>query len=334
MEAHRLRNIIFLLFFCSLFLAFLSRKADNVAEFLGQNVSDKIRLVISRVSSPFRFSIFELFVIISPLLIFLLIKYVQTRERFLKLTSVLSLIASIYVYTVFIPESCGARLSAYNVSATEIKLVSAAEILISDVNETSGSEPIPLSVTSKKIRESYKKISHGFGLKYQLLPPIKPLMTSRLTGYLGILALYAFPTSEICINTEIPQYLIPHTVAHEYAHFLGISFEGEANFISYVACMETEEPYIMYSASLSVLEYVLSDIAKTDRQMYTKLYNSLSASAKEDIESYREYAEKYADNPLFKYSEKINSSHQSALGGGVCYYSAVSRYVTAYLTFS
>ena len=334
MKVHCLRNIIFLLFFISLFLAFLSRKVDSAAEFLGQNVSDKIKLFISRVSSPIPFSLFELFVILSPVLIFLLIKYVGTRERFFKLLSILSLVGTLYIYTVFIPESCGAKLSAYDVSVSESELISAAKILVSDVNKASQSEPLSLSLTSKKISESYKKISHGFGVKYQKLPTPKPLITSNLTSYLGILALYAFPTSEICINTNIPEYLIPHTAAHEYAHFLGVSFEGEANFLSYVACAETGVPYIVYSASLSVLEYLLSDIAKTDRETYTKLYNSLSERAKNDIESYREYSEKYTNSALYKLSEKISSSHQTALGGGGCYYSAVSRYVTAYLTFS
>ncbi len=335
MRAFRIRNFVFLLFFVSLILAFAARKNQSVAGFLEENVSVKMRFFLSRLTSYVPFSLFEIFVLTSPLLIFLLVKYVKTKERFLKLISFLTIVAIIYVYTVFVPRGIGSRLSEYDIAPTESELISAAESLISDINNTSESAPLSLSETSRKIRESYRKISHGLGEKYKELPPVKPLMASKATNYFGILALYAFPTSEICINTDVPRYLLPHTVAHEYSHLFGVSLEGEANFLAYVACIETDEPYIVYSASLSVLEYLLLDVAELDEKTYTELYNSLSERAKADIEKYRQYSRKYSNTLFFKISDKINTSHQTAIGGGKKYsYSAVSRYVTAYLTFS
>ncbi len=335
MKALRARNLAFFLFFLSLLTYLVSLRKRSVAIFVENHMSRSLRFALARVSSLFPVSLFEIFVILSPILIFLLVRYVNTKENFLRLLSCIALLGTVYIYTLAIPRGYGTRFSEYDRAPTEDELISAAQILISDVNENSRAEPVTLSYAAEKIREGYRKISHGYGVKYRNLQSPKPLITSKYTSYLGILALYAFPTSEICINLNIPRYLIPHTLAHEYSHMLGVSLEGEASFFAYLASIETGEPYIIYSASLSVLEYLFADIAKSDREMYTKLYKSLSHQAKLDIEEWRLYSQKYSRTQAYIISDKLNNSHEAILGGGSKYsYSAVSRYVSTYLTSS
>ena len=52
----------------------------------------------------------------------------------------------------------------------------------------------------------------------------------------------------------------PETLCHELAHLRGFIFEDEANFISYLACVTSDDIYFQYSGYLSVLNYLDSDL--------------------------------------------------------------------------
>ncbi len=48
----------------------------------------------------------------------------------------------------------------------------------------------------------------------------------------------------------------PATYCHELAHLHGYIYEDEANFISYLACIESGDDFMAYAGYLSVLAYV------------------------------------------------------------------------------
>ncbi len=54
----------------------------------------------------------------------------------------------------------------------------------------------------------------------------------------------------------------PATMCHELAHLRGYIYEDEANFISYLACTQSDDVYFQYSGYLSVLNYLINDINK------------------------------------------------------------------------
>ena len=49
------------------------------------------------------------------------------------------------------------------------------------------------------------------------------------------------------------------------AHQRGIAREDEANFIAFLVCMASDDPYIRYSGYLEVYEYVASSLYSDDR---------------------------------------------------------------------
>ena len=51
----------------------------------------------------------------------------------------------------------------------------------------------------------------------------------------------------------------PATMCHELAHLRGYIFEDEANFISFLACIQSDDPVFEYSGYLSVLYYLDND---------------------------------------------------------------------------
>jgi hypothetical protein len=240
----------------------------------------------------------------------------------------------LYVLTLGISYKSSVGFNEYKGRADVEDIVCAANILTAEIGEMyEARKDVPtLPEIAEKLSESYNKILHACGVKDVYLPKPKPLILSSLMNRLGILALYSFPTGEVNVNKDIPEYMIPFTLAHEYAHTLGAAGEAEANFLAFLACRASDSAYIRYSGNLSVLEYFLNDIAQNDRQMYKEVYKNLPSFALSDISLYREYYKKYSSSLLFGASDKINSAHLNTWDpNGSSSYSMVTVYVTHYL---
>lgn len=87
---------------------------------------------------------------------------------------------------------------------------------------------------------------------------------------------YYFPFS-LEANYNDVMYVMnqPASLCHELAHLRGYIYEDEANFISFLACTQSDDPYFQYSGYLSVMNYVAREVAyaiKTDEDFWNKGY--------------------------------------------------------------
>lgn len=90
-------------------------------------------------------------------------------------------------------------------------------------------------------------------------PAPKPLRSSDFMSQ-QYMAGYYFPFSmEANYNDVMYEMNKPSTFCHELAHLKGYIYEDEANFIGYLACIQSEDIYFRYSGYLSVLYYVDND---------------------------------------------------------------------------
>jgi len=102
------------------------------------------------------------------------------------------------------------------------------------------------------------------GKKYDQLdgyyPRPKPLAASDFFSQQYI-AGYYFPFSMEANYNDI-MYIAnyPATLCHELAHLRGYIYEDEAGFISYLACVQSEDKFFQYSGYLSVLYYLDNDL--------------------------------------------------------------------------
>lgn len=83
---------------------------------------------------------------------------------------------------------------------------------------------------------------------------------------------YYFPFSmEANINGEMYIMNKPFTMCHELAHTKGYIYEDEANFLGFMACINSGDKVFEYSGYLGVLNYVNNDFYRSvDRQEYDK----------------------------------------------------------------
>lgn len=72
---------------------------------------------------------------------------------------------------------------------------------------------------------------------------------------------YYFPFSmEANYNDVMFVMNKPATLCHELAHLRGYIYEDEANFISYLACIQSDDAVFQYAGYLSVLNYLGNDL--------------------------------------------------------------------------
>lgn len=89
---------------------------------------------------------------------------------------------------------------------------------------------------------------------------------------------YYFPFSMEANYNDVMHILnIPSTMCHELAHLRGYIYEDEANFIGYLACVESEDAFFQYAGYLSVLNYLSNDLYKA-RKETPKAYEKAAAA--------------------------------------------------------
>lgn len=90
-------------------------------------------------------------------------------------------------------------------------------------------------------------------------PKPKPIFFSDFMSQEYLLGIFFPFTLEANYNTTMYEMNLPSTYCHELAHLKGYFFEDEANFISYLACVSSDDIYLQYSGYLSVLYYLEED---------------------------------------------------------------------------
>ena len=106
----------------------------------------------------------------------------------------------------------------------------------------------------------------GLGEEYELLsgyyPRAKGIAASDFLSQQYMMGYY-FPFSmEANYNTSMYVANVPATLCHELAHLKGFIYEDDANFIGFLACISSDDPFYRYSGYLSVLGYVEKEYKK------------------------------------------------------------------------
>lgn len=111
------------------------------------------------------------------------------------------------------------------------------------------------------VREAVSGLQEEYPRFSGYIPVPKGLWCSYYMYVSDLLGIY-FPFSmEANYNTYINGVQYPFTTAHELSHLKGYIYEKEANFFAFLACAESEDTLLQYSAYLNVLDYVDSDYA-------------------------------------------------------------------------
>ncbi len=209
------------------------------------------------------------------------------------------------------------KVSASELDSTARKLHAELEKLVPELTFDVGDAsvmPYSFFEMNDKLQDAYKKAAK----KYDFLPTfrstVKPVILSEPMTYTHIQGVYTFFTGESNINTNFPDYTLPYTAAHELAHQRGVAREDEANFVAFLVCLESDDPYIRYSGYMNLYEYVLSALYKADSKAYSALINETKPALIGEIVAYNEFFDKYRENVVADVSGSINNNYLQSQG--------------------
>ncbi len=347
--------VCFLLAVISLVIYVVMRSSASFSEAMSSGLSSYLRIAFSYLFGFLPFSFAELLLILSPLLlttvIILAVKSVRSsyvaalRLLFVILATVL-LFFCLYVFTLAPGYTRYQMADKLDIEAdnptvdelydTLLILESEMKPLLDEISFKEGGE----SVTEHSVAELSEIICKGYDVvcdKYKELgisnftQQAKPVLMSQGMTYLGLLGVYSYFTGESNVNVHYPDYSLPHCIAHEFAHARGISRENEANFIAFLVCINSDDPYVKYSGFMNMYEYVASALGRTDKEKLKLAYEN---SDDRIIGEMRAYSKFYYDNQiefLIKLSEFVNDKYLKSQGTeGVVSYGLVVRLCVGY----
>ena len=323
------------------------------ADWFNENVSTWGRRALAYVTAALPFSVAEFLLCSIPVLLVILVviayrHYCDSWQNAFvyvgKLLTVAAVIAIMFIWN-FAPGYFGStldqklELKREKVSAQQLSQT--AEILITELNALSeeiifladGTSLMPYSYVqmNDKLLDAYEKFCQKHDFLDHFHSRVKPVMLSEPMSYTHITGVYTFFTGEANINVNFPDYTIPFTAALELAHQRGIAREDEANFVALV-CLESNDPYIRYSAYLSVYEYVANALYSADRQLYGEIYASLPKEIRAEEIAYSKFFDKYRHNVVASVSQSVNNNYLISQGNpeGTRSYNMVVDLAVAY----
>lgn len=321
------------------------------ADSFNSSVGQATRRFFSVLTNPVRFSVFEALVILIPLFLALIIALaVRGWKRFRKCKFILGLLAFIaFVYVLYtvtfgvayrttpIENKIGLEVGnvdkkeLYSATVTVIDEVNALSDFVERGNDGVSEMGFSMDELSKKISKAYESLSDSYGLFPVFQCRAKPIHFSSVMSRLRITGIYTFYTGESNINMSYPDYNLPFTVAHEFAHQRGILREDEANFVAFLVCAASEDIYVRYSGYLNMYEYLISALYKTDKELYKAAYAALDKRCLADIRSAYEVTERYGNSIVGDISDSVNDFYLKQNGtAGVIEYGRVTRLTVAY----
>ena len=110
----------------------------------------------------------------------------------------------------------------------------------------------------RTVADAMNNISDEYPRLKGYYPPMKAALCSDVLEYMWIGG-FTYPyTMEVTYNKYITNLYYPSLLAHESAHHKGYYKENEANFLSYLACTNSEDPIVRYSAFLDMFKNYLT----------------------------------------------------------------------------
>lgn len=274
-----IRKITRLIFVLSLAALLVSYIGVEQAMWLESYVAAPLRNVYSAIFDRFSVPVFEILLLASPLL---LIAPLVFRNGLQLLTFALVLVFSSYCITLAIPANATREDS---VSITDDELICATELIaarLSKIDTTVECESLDAAVS--------EAVMMSADLHYNMRPPtVKQSMISPLLDRMGILAFYAFPTGEIIINSQLPDFMRAFSVAHELMHYLGASREDHADFSAFLALASSGTPALEYSAYITAFSHLGGALYRSFPEEYYRIYTTLSADVKHSLNEKREF---------------------------------------------
>ena len=148
--------------------------------------------------------------------------------------------------------------------------------------------------------------------------PVKKLGWADMYTSMGITGVTFGMTGEAAVNPQIPQVLLPFTMAHEMAHRMCIASERDANFAAFLACSVHPDVEFEYSAYFMAFRYcynALASVKTVSAAEYTaSLREGIGDLLRRDVNAYANFFEKNQDAAATELANTANDTYLKSSG--------------------
>lgn len=136
----------------------------------------------------------------------------------------------------------------------------------------------------------------------------KGVYLSEAWSYTGIAGMYFPLTGEANVNMAVPAPFVPAAACHEMAHQRGFAREDEANYISYLACINHPDPEFQYSGVLLALEYSSGTLRAQDGAAYDELRKGFGPGLTRDLAAEQAFWQRHS-GPIERLTTNVNDQY-------------------------
>ena len=327
---------VYVLLGLSLILYAIGLASPVFADFFNRYISSAVRATTATLTGWIPFSLAETLLLFLPVIVVSLVVYAvrfrcdSWRTVFVYIGEICAIVAflvSLFIWSFGMAyQGTGLEdkldLDRRDVSVEELE--ETALILVEQVNALADEidfrksdfsvMPYSLSELNDKLLEAYRKVDDEIPYLQTLNSRLKPVINSELMSHAHITGVYTYFTGEANLNMVFPDYTLPYTAAHELAHQRGIAREDEANFIAFLVCIASDDPYIQYSGYLNMFEYVVSALNSVDTAKNQAVFGELDRRAYFEEVSYAEFYAKYRHSKVSTVSNAVNDTYLKLQG--------------------
>ena len=320
---------------------FAASRSQEVAEHVfARGVFAGISWMMAHITSIFPFSFMEFGILVLPFIaVFIVVRFfvrlVRDNEdrgfRLAKAFINLLCIVSIIVFLLFIgcsinyyryPVAKYLKLTVEPASKEELyALVSSLAQETSKVREQlaeyEGEDGVyTLSVTERELGKKAVKAFYQLAEKYSVFdgyyPQPKHVFFSRQMSKTELTGIFCPFTMEANVNIDISDYSIASTMCHELAHLKGFIREDEANYISFLACMASDDLELRYSGLMEALILSGNALYRKDADLYFQVRATYSDGVSRDLAANSKYWAQFEDTVISNTAEKLNDTYLKA----------------------
>ena len=306
------------------------------ADFFNQNISAVVRAGLAYATGWIPFSLAETIIVGLP--IYLIVIFitvlaiskdpVRSKRAIVSLFSIVTLFYSTFVFAYGIGyhgSSLDKKLeierkavSAEQLYQTALNVSGELDAILDeieyDISKQSSVMPYTLDEMQKRLMDAYDSAYEKYPFITRLHSRMKYIALSKPMTYTHISGVYSYYTGEANLNINCPDYTLPYTAAHEFAHQRGIAPEDEANFVAFLVCKDSEDVYIRYSGYQNMLEYLMNALASADGELYYELLYQLDNRVRGEISAFNRFFAPYRESKASEVSSAMNDAYLKAAG--------------------
>ncbi|MBR4344657.1 MAG: DUF3810 domain-containing protein [Lachnospiraceae bacterium] len=329
------RNLILLCWPIGLLCLILAKSSSDIAEYVfARGIYRVYGFIMSVIDGFLPFSVAEWLLIffalgVAAYPVISIIRIIRSKE---KLYTVLDSIRFLFIAVgiVFIWFMIGAGTNYYRYEFTKFsgleirkstvdELYDLCEELIEKTNAARDALNIEEGQTfvsamsnrerSEECRKAMSKLAEEYDILSGFYPYAKPVIFSRVMSEFNITGVYFPWTVESNINVDIPDYSLAYTTCHELSHLRGFMREDEANYIGYLACVNSDSPELRYSGYMLALVHTGNQLYAADKDRYYELNAKYSEGVLLDYRENSKYWAEFKDTALSNAGEKMNNTY-------------------------